>query len=104
MKFPLNAYNGRDRRNINLKALNYDITSIHLIYRNYNVNTVEPSLKETPNKGNLSVMNRKTCPKSYVIQRFHCIYMYIPQLPSSLLFCTHIYVPSTGQMNWWSCV
>ena len=62
--------------------------------------TVEPPLKETPNKGNLSIMNRITCPKtslsynantfitseersimnritcpkSYVIQRFHCIY------------------------------
>ena len=65
------------------------------------VSTVEPQLKETPNKGNprikdkirstktslsysantfitskernLSIMNRITCPKSYVIQRFHCI-------------------------------
>ena len=58
--------------------------------------TVEPPLKETPNKGqdsehqnftflynsantlitseerNLTIMNRITCPKSYVIQRFHC--------------------------------
>ena len=56
--------------------------------------TVEPPLKETPIKGqdsehqnvtsysantfitsderNLSIMNRITCPKSYVIQRFHC--------------------------------
>ena len=60
--------------------------------------TVEPPLKETPNKGQDSehqnftflynsantlitseerhltiIMNRITCPKSYVIQRFHCI-------------------------------
>ena len=63
--------------------------------------TVEPPLKETLNKGNLSIMNRITCPKtslsysantfitseerkplyneqnnlsqSYVFQRFHCI-------------------------------
>ena len=33
--------------------------------------TVEPPLKETPKKGNLSIMNRITCPKSYAIQRFH---------------------------------
>ena len=26
--------------------------------------TVEPPLKETPNKGNLSIMNRLTCPKT----------------------------------------
>ena len=26
--------------------------------------TVEPPLKETPNKGNLSIMNRITCPKT----------------------------------------
>ena len=28
------------------------------------VYTVEPPLKETPNKGNLSIMNRITCPKT----------------------------------------
>ena len=37
---------------------------------------MEPPLNETPNKGNLSIMNRIICPKSYVIQRFHCIVFY----------------------------
>ena len=27
----------------------------------------------TSEERNLSIMNRITCPKSYVIQRFHCI-------------------------------
>ena len=30
----------------------------------------------TSEERNLSITNRITCPKSYVIQRFHCIYVY----------------------------
>ena len=36
-----------------------------LVYFNNSlINTVEPPLKETPNKGNFSIMNRITCPKT----------------------------------------
>ena len=40
--------------------------SYHLYYKQVYNYTVEPPLKETPNKGNLSIMNRITCPKKLV--------------------------------------
>ena len=50
----------------------------------------------TSEKGNLSIMNRITCPKSYVIQRFHCImivYNYVVWKSTRIILC------ATAQCN-----
>ena len=35
--------------------------------------TVEPLIKDTPNKGNLSIKDKSPCPNVSFIRRFHCI-------------------------------
>ena len=60
----------------------------HVVYRiKDKIQSTKMSLSYSANtlitseERNLSIMNRITCPKSYVIQMFHCtcIYMYEPQ-------------------------
>ena len=40
------------------------VTYLHTIY------TVEPPIKDTPNKGNLSIKDKSTCPNSYYTSTF----------------------------------
>ena len=49
----------------------------------------------TSEERNLSIMNRITCPKSYIIQRFHCIHVHA-HVMHMLCTCTTCYNNKTA--------